>query len=80
MSCSDKPQFSQMILIPAFRAAGMACWISCSQAEWPAPFCRPNADDRKKFCMSMMMRADLLGDMVIEVLVVSIVTRGPGAG
>jgi hypothetical protein len=30
--------------------------------------------------MSMMMRADVLGDMVIEVLVVSIVTRGPGAG
>jgi hypothetical protein len=30
--------------------------------------------------MSIMIRADLLGDMVIGVLVVSMVTRGPEAG
>lgn len=70
-----------MILIPALRAAGMACSMSWVHAAWPAPGLRPKAGERKKFCMSIMTRADLEGEMVMELLVVVwMVTLGPGVG
>lgn len=69
-----------MILIPAFRAAGIAWLINCVQAAWPGPLLRPKDEERKKFCMSMITRADLEGVTVMGDVVVRIVSLGPGDG
>lgn len=60
-----------MTRIPAFRAAGIACAASWAQALWPGPLgWRPSEGERKKFCMSIIIRADLEGEMVMgDVLV-----------
>jgi hypothetical protein len=59
----------------------MACSTSCSQAACPGPFVfRPNASERKKFCMSMMTRADLEGSMVMGCVDVWILYVGPETG
>ena len=80
-SSSVSPQLNQMICIPAFRAAGMACVRSASHALWPGPFgARPMSSDRKKFCMSIMTRAVLAGSMVMGVVVVERRRRGVMGG
>ena len=73
---SVRPQFNQIILIPALRAAGIAC---SSRADWalrPSPFTRPIADERKKFCMSTMTMAVLVGVMVMGLVTVWNLMRG----
>ena len=66
-----------MMRIPALWAAGMAWVIRLERARWPAESLeRPKEGDRKKFCMSMITRADLSGDIVMGEVVVCIVTWG----
>jgi len=61
-----------MMRMLAFRAAGIACFCSWVLAEWPGPGPRPNAGDKKKFCMSIITRAVLAGSRIMgDVLVVS---------
>ena len=64
-----------MICMPALRAAGIAYLRSWSQAERPAETegC-PSAGLRKRFCISMMTRADWAGETVIGVVEVWKVT------
>ena len=60
-----------MIRIPAFLAAGIAFLSKCSLALFPCPSAgRPSAVDIKKFCMSMITRADNSGEMATGVDVV----------
>lgn len=70
-----------MMRMPAFRAAGMAWSRSCAWARSPLLFFgRPSWGERKKFCMSIMQRADFEGEMVMSAVVVLIVTRAPAGG
>jgi hypothetical protein len=62
--------------MPALRAAGIAYWMSWSQAEWPAPGVREKAEERKKFCMSIITRADFEGAIVMGLWDVCMVTFG----
>ena len=66
--------------MPAFRAAGTACWTNASHAVWPEDLARPRYAERKKFCMSIITRADFAGEIVISDVVVGIVTFGPVLG
>ena len=60
--------------IPAFLAAGIASSRSAEQALWPALVGeRPREGERKKFCMSMIIRAVLVGERVMGDVVVCMV-------
>ena len=64
--------------IPALRAAGMAYLRSWVCARRPLlSRSRPSCGERKKFCMSIITRADFGGEIVmVAVVVVVRVRRG----
>lgn len=81
MSLSVRPQFSQIILIPALRAAGIAVFTKHFAALFPAPSAGRLRDvEMKKFCISMITRAVLDGEMIIGVVVVASVIEELGDG
>ena len=60
-----------MIRIPAFLADGIAVSSNRLAALLPAPSAgRPKYVDRKKFCISMITKAVLEGEIMIGVVVV----------
>lgn len=81
ISSSVRPQFNQIVRIPAFLAAGMAVFNSLWAALLPAPSAgRPKYVERKKFCMSMITRALLEGSMTTGLVVVERETESLGEG
>ena len=81
MSLSVRPQFNQITRIPALRAAGIAVSSKHLAALFPAPSAgRPRDVEMKKFCMSIMTRADLGGETMIGVVVVARVIEELGDG
>ena len=81
MSSSVSPQFNHIILIPAFRAAGIPLSRRRRPALFPAPSDgRPIQGDRKKFCMSTITRAVNFGDTRTSDVVVASLIEESGAG
>lgn len=66
-----RPQFSQTICIPALRAAGIAESIRRCAALLPSPSAgRPRYVERKKFCISIITRALIDGEMIMGLVIV----------
>ena len=83
MSLSVRPQFNQITRMSAFRAAGIPDSRRHLAALLPAAFGeRPRHTERKKFCMSMITKAVLEGEMMTGVVEVErrIEDEGSGSG
>jgi len=81
ISLSVRPQLSQIIRIPALRAAGIAVSSKHFAALFPAPSAgRPSEVEMKKFCISMITKAVLDGEITIGVVVVERVIEELGDG